>query len=67
MLVTCCTMWLFRVFFCYLSAQQISSFIFYCIDLKSSLPFLGRLLAALEGREHLKEQLKVMFKKRTLH
>ena len=36
-------------------------------DLKSPLPSLGQLYSALEGREHLKGQLEVMFKKRTLN
>ena len=35
--------------------------------LKSPLPSLGRLFSVLEGREQLKEQLVVMFKKRTLN
>ena len=36
-------------------------------DLKSPLPSLGQLYSALEGREHVKGQLEVMFKKRTLN
>ena len=32
-----------------------------------TLPSLGQLYSALEGREHLKGQLEVMFKKRTLN
>ena len=36
-------------------------------DLKSPLPTLGQLYSALERREHLKGQLEVMFKKRTLN
>ena len=36
-------------------------------DLKSPLPSLGQLYSALERREHLKGQLEVMFKKRTLN
>ena len=35
--------------------------------LESPLPSLGRLGSVLEGREQLKEQLDVMFKKRTLN
>ena len=31
------------------------------------MPSLGQLYSALEGREHLKGQLEVMFKKRTLN
>ena len=33
---------------------------------KFPLPSLGRLYSVLEGQEQLKEQLEVMFKKRTL-
>ena len=36
-------------------------------DLNSPLPSLCRLYSALEDREHLKEQLEVMSKKRTLN
>ena len=35
--------------------------------LKSPLPSLGRLFSVLEGREQLKEQLVIMFKKLTLN
>ena len=35
--------------------------------LKSPLPSLGGLYSVLEGQEQLKEQLEVMFKKRTLN
>ena len=34
---------------------------------KFPLPSLGRLYSVLEGQEQLKEQLEVMFKKRTLN
>ena len=36
-------------------------------DPKSPLPSLGQLYSALEGREHLKGQLELMCKKRTLN